>query len=186
VRVLNLPLIALAVALAGCYNPPIDDCQFTCPDNHCPGDMTCMAGVCRIHGASGSCPCPDPPAGCSLTTNTAGACLAACSAAQMWAAARMACAATPPWHLAVLDTSSTLSAGENALRTATTWVGLTRGSPVDDWAWITGGATVSPLAPDWTSDTGHSGAASMCAAVSGGKLYSDACNTAHAYACTPN
>ncbi|HEX3478320.1 MAG TPA: lectin-like protein [Kofleriaceae bacterium] len=184
-RVLSL----LAVVLAGCYDPGIRDCQFTCPDNRCPGDLACMAGVCRTAGASGSCPCPDPPSGCTLASNSSGLCLATCSAATDWNAANAACTAAPPWQLAVLDTSSTLSAGENALRTATTWVGLTRSAVnVFDWHWVSGGGTVAATASDWTSDMAHSGSAltNLCAALDRGKLYSDECDVTHAYACTMN
>jgi hypothetical protein len=183
-RVLSL----LAVALAGCYDPVFDDCQFTCPDNRCPDGLACMAGVCRTPGASGTCACPDPPSGCSLVVNTAGACLASCSSAMTWDAAKSACAATPPWHLAVLDTPSTLSAGENALRAATTWIGLNRGTTGVDWRWITGGGTVAPLAPDWASATTMHGGGSLftCAGLAGGKLYADACGTAYGFACTAN
>jgi hypothetical protein len=184
-RVLSL----LVVALAGCYDPGVRDCQFTCPDNHCPGDLTCMAGVCRTAGVSGSCPCPDPPAGCTLTSNGSGLCLAACSAATDWNAANSACAASPPWQLAVLDTPSTLSAGENALRTSTTWIGLTRGAVnVLEWHWRSGGGTVAATASDWTSDTAHGGSTltNLCAALDRGKLYSDECDVSHAYACTMN
>jgi hypothetical protein len=182
-------LSLLAVALAGCYDPGVRDCQFTCPDNRCPGDLTCMAGVCRTAGASGSCPCPDPPSGCTLASNSAGLCLAACSAATDWNAANTACAAAPPWHLAVLDMPSTLSAGENALRAATTWVGLTRSEVnVLDWHWLSGGGTVAATSSDWTSDSAHSGSTltNLCAALDRGTLYSDECDVSHAHACTTN
>jgi hypothetical protein len=184
-RVLNL----LAVALAGCYDPAIQDCQFTCPDNHCPSGLACQAGVCRTPGASGACPCPDPPSGCTLTSNSSNLCLAACSAATDWNAANTACDAAPPWHLAVLDTSSTLSAGENALRTSTTWIGLTRsGLSVFDWHWTRGGGTVAATSSEWASDGAHSGSTlnNLCAALDRGKLYSDECDVAHANACTMN
>jgi hypothetical protein len=183
-RILSL----FAVALASCYDPPIADCQFTCPDNKCPGDQACMAGICRTPGVSGKCPCPDPPTGCTLMSNSAGECLAACNTARIWDDARTACAATGQWHLAVLDTAETLSAGENALRSSTTWIGLHRSSVLDlAWTWITGGASISATAADWASGTGHGGAATFtCAATDGGKLYSDDCGTAHPSACTPN
>jgi hypothetical protein len=180
-------LILVAVAIAGCYDPAIEDCQFACPTNQCPGDLTCSAGVCRLRGASGSCPCPDPPAGCSLTSNSANLCLAACASARTWPVAQMTCAGSPPWHLAVLDTSTTLTAGENALRSSpTTWIGLKRGAVFEPWAWITGGGTVAPVNPEWSSDPGHGGAANTCAALGGGKLYSDDCTVPHSFACTPN
>jgi hypothetical protein len=183
-RVLSL----LAVALAGCYDPAIRDCQFTCPDNRCPGDLTCMAGICRTPGASTSCPCPDPPSGCSLTSNSAGLCLAVCGAATDWNAANTACARTAPWHLAVLDLPDTLSAGENAVRSPATWIGLTHGSLALAWTWISGGGTVPSTSPDWTAGTSHGGAdpLSPCAALNNGKLYSDACDVRYAYACTSN
>jgi hypothetical protein len=190
-RVLSL----LAVAVAGCYDPPVQDCQFTCPDDQCPGDLTCKAGVCRTAGATGGCTgsagssCPDPPPGCTITSASAGSglCLAACGATIDWNAADTACGAASAWQLAVLDTSSALSAGEDALRAATTWVGLTR-SAVNalDWKWRTGGGTVSSSSSDWSSDSGHSGSTvtNLCAALAQGKLYSDECDVPHAYACT--
>lgn len=183
-RVLSL----LAVAVAGCYDPAVHDCQFTCPDNVCPDTLTCVAGVCRAAGASGACPCPDPPSGCSLASNSAGLCLAACSAATDWNAANTACSAAPPWHLAVLDAPATLSAGESALQATTTWIGLTRDGALADWAWRTGGGTIAAMSSDWTSDSSHSGTTitNLCAAVDHGKLYSDECDVMHAYACTTN
>ena len=184
-RVLSL----VAVAVAGCYEPAIQDCQFTCPDAHCPGDLACLAGVCRTPGATGSCPCPDPPSGCSLVSNSAGLCLTMCSAATDWNAAGAACAAKPPWQLAVLDASGALSAGESALRASITWIGLTRSAVnVLDWHWIRGGNTIAATAPDWTSDSGHGGSAltNLCGALDSGELYSDQCDASHAYACTMN
>lgn len=182
-RILSL----LAVALAGCYDPAIRDCQFTCPDGFCPGDQVCVGGVCRLPEASGSCPCPKPPAGCSLVTNSASICLAACNTAQTWDDARTACAASGSWQLAVLDTTATLSAGESALPSIT-WIGLHRSLPVDMWSWISGHGSIAQTAPDWTLETpGHGGASTYtCAAIDSGKLYSDACSTPHPYACTPN
>jgi hypothetical protein len=180
-RVLSL----LAVALAGCYDPAIRDCQFTCPDNRCPGDLTCANGLCRLPGSSVSCSCPDPPSGCSLVTNDAGICLAACNAAQTWDGARTACAAAGSWQLAVLDTASTLSAGENALRSSTTWIGLHRSTVIDPWTWITGGGSIAPTASGWGSGT-HGGATYTCAAINSGTLYSDECTTPYPYACTAN
>jgi hypothetical protein len=70
VRILSL----FAVALAGCYDPTVGDCQFTCPDNQCQGNLTCVAGSCRVPGASGgggdagTGASPTPPAGCTLVT----------------------------------------------------------------------------------------------------------------------
>jgi hypothetical protein len=179
-RVLSL----LAVVLAGCYDPAIRDCQFTCPEGQCPGDLACVAGVCRIPGASGSCPCPAPPSGCSLVTNSASICLASCTTAHTWDDALAACAASASWQLAVLDTASTLSAGEGALRSSTTWIGLHRSSMLDSWTWIGGGG--SPAASDWTLGPTHNEATYTCAAIDSGKLYSDACGTPHPYACTLN
>jgi hypothetical protein len=47
---------------------------------------------------------------------------------------------------------------------------------------------VAASAPDWTSDTAHSGSTltNLCAALDRGKLYSDECDVSHAYACTVN
>ncbi len=183
-RVLSL----LAVALAGCYDPAIRDCQFTCPDDQCPGDLACLAGVCRPSGASGSCPCPERPAGCSLVPNNASICLAVCNTAQTWDDARTACAASGSWQLAVLDTMATLSAGEDALKSSTTWIGLHRSTPLEMWSWISGNGSIVQTAPDWLLETpGHGGASTFtCAAIASGKLYSDACSMPYPYACTPN
>ena len=182
-RVLSL----LAVALTGCYDPVLSDCQFLCPNNECPGDLMCMAGVCRLPGASGNCRCADPPSGCSLTPNSAGICLAACTTARSWDDAQAACAASGSWQLAVLGTGDTLSAGETALHSSTTWIGLHRGSKLESWAWINGGGPVSSTSPDWAG-LPHGGTALTftCAAIDSGKLYSDECSMLHPYACTAN
>jgi hypothetical protein len=115
--------------------------------------------------------------------NTASICLSACNAARTWDDARTACAAGS-WQLAVLDTPATLSAGEGALRSSTTWIGLHRSSMLDSWTWISGGG--STTASDWTLATTHGEATNTCAAIDGGKLYSDACSASYPYACTPN
>jgi hypothetical protein len=41
-------------ALAGCYNPALQDCAVTCVNNACPSGFQCVAGVCR--SSSGDCP----------------------------------------------------------------------------------------------------------------------------------
>jgi Tol biopolymer transport system component len=50
------PFVA-AVALAGCYAPSYEDCQFRCASQGmpCPTGMECVAGMCRIEGTTGSC-----------------------------------------------------------------------------------------------------------------------------------
>lgn len=183
-RVLSL----LAVVLTGCYDPAVDDCQFTCTDDKCPGDLTCIAGLCRVHEATESCPCPTPPAGCSLVTGDTVACLAACGNARAWAAAQTTCAATAPWRLAVLDMSSTLAAAENSLKTPISWIGLTRSSMAAEWMWAGGTGSIAKTSTEWTADPLHAGAALtfLCAALENGKLYSDDCQMPHAYACTSN
>ena len=182
-RVLSL----LAVVLTGCYDPKVADCQFTCPDGKCPGDLACEGGLCRAHGAPQSCPCTTPPAGCSLVTNTSGLCLAACSTTEReWSAAQTACGTTPNWQLAVLDTPSTLAAAEAALKMPTSWIGLARSGILGiDWTWADGSGQVSNAALDW-APVPNSGATNTCAALNNGKLYSDNCEMPHAYACTPN
>jgi hypothetical protein len=189
VRILSLA----AIACVGCYAPAVDDCQFTCPDGTCPGDLTCTAGYCRAPGASetSSCgprisPCPAAPPGCSPVASDIVVCLVACSNALMWGGAQNACAATPPWHLAVLDTPSKLTAAEDALKTSISWIGLTRTGTVGDWIWPDGTSTVSPTSSEWTTDPLHSGTAlaTHCAGLSNGELYSDDCQASHRYACT--
>ena len=187
-RILSL----LAVALAGCYDPTINDCQFTCPDNQCPGDLACSAGMCRARDATGSCqatdggPCPTPPAGCSLVTTGSSLCLAACGSPRSWAAAQTACAGTGAWNLAILDMPGTLATAENAVKTPISWIGLTRSFMVDPWMWAGGTGSISAASGEWTSDVAHSGATNLCAALDNGKLYSDDCATLHSYACTSN
>lgn len=180
-------LSLLAVALAGCYDPAVADCQFACSDNKCPGDLTCIAGLCRVSGAPASCPCAILPQGCNPVMNTSGLCLAACSNARDWAGAQAACAATAPWRLAVLDMPNTRGAAKSALTTPISWIGLKRSSPLD-WTWADGSGSIPSTSPEWTSDSMHTGAIAtfMCAALNNGKLYADACGTAHAYACTSN
>ena len=179
-------LSLLAVAIAGCYDPAIDDCQFTCPEDKCPGDLTCTAGFCRVAGATGSCSCPTPPVGCNLVTADTVGCLAACGTSRDWAGAQTACAATPPWRLAVLDVPKARMAAENALKTPISWIDLTRTSVLAEWMWPGGTEAIPQASPEWTSDTLHAGATYTCAALDNGKLYSDDCQRSHAYACTPN
>lgn len=185
-RILSL----LAVALAGCYDPAINDCQFTCPDNLCPGALLCVAGSCRVPGVTTSCSdagagaCPAPPAGCTLVTDDSAGCLAACGSPRAWAAAQTACAATGTWNLATLDTPGSLAAAERALNTSISWIGLTRSFVVDPWTWPAGSGSISSASPEWTSEPAHTGTTSLCAALDNGKLYSDDCATLHAFACT--
>jgi hypothetical protein len=120
-----------------------------------------------------------------VTTSTA-LCLAACGSPRTWAAAVSACAATGSWNLATLDTSNKLQAGEDAVKTPISWIGLTRSFVTDPWMWPAGSGSISQTSSEWATDVAHSGAANLCAALSGGKLYSDDCATVHAYACTSN
>jgi hypothetical protein len=183
VRILSL----LAVAVTACYDPAVNDCQFTCPDNQCPGDLMCVGGRCRVPGSAESCPCPTPPAGCSLVTSDTVACLAACSNARDWTAAQAACTATAPWRLAVLDNSSTRTAAETALKSPISWIGLTHTALTADWMWAGGTGSIAATSPEWTSTLMHTGTTTnLCAALDNGKLYSDDCQTSHAYACTSN
>lgn len=178
-------LILLAVTIAACYDPAVNDCQFTCPDNQCPGDLTCEAGLCRVPGNTERCTCPDPPAGCSLVTSDTVACLATCGNGRDWASAQTACAATAPWRLAVLDMSSDRTAAETALQSSISWIGLTHTSVAADWMWTRGTGTISATSSEWTSTLGHTGTTTnLCAALSNGKLYSEDCKASHAYACT--
>src|SRR5206468_1847312 len=79
--------LILVVALGGCYNPAVGDCQFKCgPDMpDCPDGATCMNGLCRT-SSSASCegpmvdapvvaactnPPPVPP-GCTMTFGLGG------------------------------------------------------------------------------------------------------------------
>ncbi len=180
-RVLSL----IAVTLAGCYDPAVKDCQFTCPDGVCPGGLTCRGGLCRAGDLSGACPCPMPPSGCPLVTsavNASGLCLAACSTALGWRAAQDACAKAGPWELAVFG--ATLATGEAALQTQPSWIGLSRAPLAQSWQWIDGAGSISALDPSWSSEPGHGGTINTCAALAGGALYSDDCATQRAYACT--
>jgi len=179
-------VLIVLVAMVGCYDPPLDDCQFTCPSNKCPGDLVCTVGVCRVPGASGTCACPSPPLGCTLLDTGRDFCLASCADTRIWNDAFTSCAMTPPWRLAVLDASNKLSSAEDVLRSPVAWIALSRSAIGDDWSWVGGSGTIGPLASDWSSDLAHSGKVNTCAALNNGALYSDDCTTAHAYACTSN
>ncbi|MGN6106257.1 MAG: hypothetical protein ACTHU0_14205, partial [Kofleriaceae bacterium] len=49
-------LIAAAALAAGCYAPSPSDCAYSCASaGECPGDLTCLAGVCRLPGQTGAC-----------------------------------------------------------------------------------------------------------------------------------
>jgi len=181
-RVLSL----IVVALAGCYDPEVRDCQFLCTDQ-CPDGLMCMAGLCRVANAPESCLCPTPPAGCTRVVADTVGCLATCGNARDWDEARTACAATPGWHLAVLDTSATRTAAEKTL-TSISWIGLTHSGPLAAWTWVDGAGSIPQGSPEWSSVPGH-GEVTLgpsCAALSDGKLYSDDCARAYEYACTPD
>ncbi|MBA3393487.1 MAG: hypothetical protein H0T89_12635 [Deltaproteobacteria bacterium] len=49
-------VLAIALALTGCYAPGYVDCEVTCPGGEsCPDGLRCVAGLCRIGGNTGQC-----------------------------------------------------------------------------------------------------------------------------------
>lgn len=146
-RVLNTSahavLLAGALALAGCYSPGVEDCQFACgAGDACPDGTSCMGGFCRS-STTGTCSsaadaplaCPALPANCTMAFTFPGGCGAVCNSGRDWVTAGLACSA--PWKLAVLDTPAKLAA---APTTENYWVGAHRLSSSTPWVWVDGTA----------------------------------------------
>ena len=173
-------LIAIAgIAVAGCYDPPIDDCQFTCssaqPD--CPDDMGCDHGFCRPPGATGACGCPAVPAGCDdpFPIGTA-SCGTLCSTRTTWDGAVQAC--DGGWHLAILSPVTELD--DVPAIALPHWVGAESRAPPEDggWYWIDGTRVTS----GWPGDLVPGGGG--CAAIaSNHRLVSNLCDSTNAYVC---
>ncbi len=55
-------MVVVGLVLAGCYNPAIPDCAYSCvsADSECPSGLTCDVAqhACRIAGATGACAAP--------------------------------------------------------------------------------------------------------------------------------
>jgi len=161
VRVL-IGLVA-SLAMAGCYAPALDDCQFECgANNACPDGLTCSAGYCRSSTA-GSCAtggeadggadtalastidsgvaCPASP--CDGTPVAVGDHCAVVCAPQSFTAATTICASG--WRLAIADTGPARAALETAFPGTRAWVGLMKtNGGVSGWQWLTTPRTDQP------------------------------------------
>src|SRR5262245_60257298 len=64
----SLVLVLLAASLTACYEPRLDDCQFSCAQSaECPSSQTCVAGMCRNPGATAACELSPDAAGADAT-----------------------------------------------------------------------------------------------------------------------
>jgi len=140
-RFLITPIALAGLALAGCYSPGIDDCQFACgTGDACPDGTRCMAGFCRS-STTGTCAsstidappgmCPALPVGCTSMFTYPGGCGAVCTMSRDWTVSSAAC--TLPWKLAVLDTLTKIAL---APTNNEYWVGAHRLSPTSNWMWV--------------------------------------------------
>lgn len=141
-----LTLLAM-LAVTGCYDPSVADCQFTCgASQDCPDGASCSAGFCRTRStgtcaaavdAADSCPgAPASPTGCDMRFTLGGsACGVLCDKPQRaWQDAFLAC--MPGWQLAVLDTLGRRNAVP--ISGDSYWVGARRATPISPWLWTTG------------------------------------------------
>jgi len=144
-------LVILTIALAGCYDPGIEDCQFTCgmPGMVCPDGSDCRDGFCRTTD-SPSCqndPCataPEPPSNCGNKfplVETPG-CGVVCTELRVHPEVQSACG--PDWRAGILDNRSELD--RVPVTSSKYWVGAQRvttqfqwfsGAPVEPSAWDT-------------------------------------------------
>jgi hypothetical protein len=144
-------LIAIALA-SGCYNPSIDDCQFTCgPGMDCPDGSDCVNGVCRTTkgtcmnvtmDSSGICPAGTPaiPSTCSNPFKTSFGCGIHCGtdgggSERQWSSAIQSCSQIG-WQLAILDSKEDLDAISGSASNRE-WVGARRTPTITgDWRWL--------------------------------------------------
>jgi len=145
-------VLVLAIALAGCYDPGVEDCQFTCgmPGMACPDGSECRNGFCRTSDAL-TCqndPCagaPEPPPNCSekfplLETNGCGV---VCPSTLDPPMVQAACG--PNWRAGILDNRAELD--RVPVTMGKHWVGAQRvstqfqwfsGAPVEASSWDSG------------------------------------------------
>lgn len=155
-----LGAVAAGAALVGCYDPQVADCQFVCgAGSACPDGTACMAGFCRVPGATGSCSaaasCPSAPCGAAGVPVLSGGCLALCSGQQAFDNALSMCGVDDGgsgWHIAILDTTPKRDEATAHFASTQAWVGLKRDSSLASWHWLNPAmTTVANTAPDWDS-----------------------------------
>ncbi len=186
-------VLILLIAVAGCFEPSVDDCQFTCGDDDaCPSGTTCINNVCRTRStgtcAAGAdaaevCPgAPPSPAGCSPRFALEnGGCGVVCSATpRSWNDAASAC--TPSWRLAILDSDSKLAAVPATPDQY--WVGARRATTTSTWLWGNGTAVADSA---WDNGTPAPLSGEDCALLDRpkGRLVNDAaCADSERFLCT--
>ena len=143
--------VLILVALVGCYDPAIEDCQYRCGMGmSCPDGSECRGGFCRTTDATqcANDPCantPEPPSNCSnkFALLDADGCGVVCTPLRAHDEVQLECA--PEWRAGILDSRAELDAVP--VTTGRLWVGAERistmfqwfsGAPVDPSAWDTG------------------------------------------------
>ena len=147
-------VLILAIALSGCYNPSIDDCQFTCASStDCPDGSECRNSVCRTstgtcmgatNDANGICPVGTPamPAGCSSPFKTSFGCGIHCGTSgggseRQWSSALSYCAQFG-WQFGILDSTADMDAVGGSSSNVE-WVAARRMPTITgNWNWING------------------------------------------------
>lgn len=154
-------IVALAVAVSGCYSPGVADCQFSCgAGDSCPDGTSCMGGYCRTT-STGSCStigldaavdaavdapdeptCPSAPSsGCGARFRLAGGkCAVICGGNEKWDASANLCS-TGAWEAGKLDTVAKL---DSVNPPGPLWIGASRAST---WTWRDGSSVAAAL---WT------------------------------------
>ena len=175
-------LIVVAVALAGCYDPSIDDCQFACSAaRDCPDGTDCVSGACRtstgVCATDGCANAPAPPSGCASPFALVDGCGVVC-ASESRSHDEVNAACGPTWRAAILDATVELDAVP--VTTGRYWVGAERVGGVFQWF---SGAPVDPTAWDAGQPMGGGGCVYLDGATR--RLNSDKpCDANQGYICT--
>ena len=177
-------VLILLIALTGCYDPGIEDCQFRCGGGmSCPDGSECRGGFCRT-SSSATCqndPCanaPDAPPNCGnkfplLDTDGCGV---VCTSLKQHGEVQGVCG--PQWRAGILDAKAELDG--TPVTTGRYWVGAQRVSTTFQWF---SGAPVDPSAWDTSFPTSES----SCVYLEGSRrrLRNDRqCDENLAYICT--